>query len=318
MLYNYSIIKDFVLKHKRVITIGSAVLFLVCLFLAKKTNVFERTVTFVKGGNRAELTYGDATVADLVNKDSDGDGVLDWEEPLWGLDPTKKETTPGTPDSTVIAKLKAESGYNLDASSGTAVQPEEKLTKTDKFSRELFSSVAALNQNGAMDQTTAENISASLADKIKNSVPRKVYTISDVIVAKNDLFTTIKNYSDNLNNAYKKYPINGSVLDVLQKFIVDENSVDASVLKELDPIIKQTQSLIGEIVKISVPQSIIPLHLDLLNGMERVLENIKDISLYESDAIIALGGISKYEENTALLESAITNLAGEIKKRLSN
>lgn len=288
------------------------------LFLAKKTNVFERTANFVSGGNRAELTYGDATVADLVNKDSDGDGVLDWEEPLWGLDPTKKETTPGVPDSTVIAKLKAESGYNFDSTNGTA-PAEENLTETDKFSRELFSTTAALSQNGVMDQTTAENISGSLAEKIKNSAPRKIYIATEIKTTSDNSAKSIKKYSDALlANVFNNYKTNTSVMDILKRFIVDENNVDATVLKELDPLIKQTQTMIDQALKITVPDSLTSAHLDLLNGLERVAENISDIRLYESDPILALGGISKYNENTATLESVIKKLADLISQKLSN
>lgn len=294
-------------------------MFLVVLFLAKRTDFFERTVNFVSGGDRAELVYGDATIADLVNKDSDQDGVLDWEEPLWGLDPTKKETTPGTPDSTVIAKLKAENGYNLDNPLGTITQPEENLTETDKFSRELFSTTAALSQNGAMDRTTAENISGSLAEKIKNSVPRKVYVATEIKTTSDNSAKSIKKYSDALlSNVFNNYKTDTSVMDILKRFIIDENNVDATVLKELDPLIKQTQTMIDQALKITVPDSLTSAHLDLLNGLERVAENISDIRLYESDPILALGGISKYNENTATLESAIKKLADLISQKLSN
>ena len=53
----------------------------------------------------------------MINKDTDGDGILDWQENLYGLDPTKKETTPGTPDSTAISKLKALQGDSASKTS---------------------------------------------------------------------------------------------------------------------------------------------------------------------------------------------------------
>lgn len=317
MLYNYSIIKDFVLKHKRVIAIGSAVLFLFVLFLAKRTNFFERTVNFVSGGNRAELVYGDATVADLVNKDSDGDGIPDWEEPLWGLDPTKKETTPGVPDSTVISKLKLQNEYNLGSANGTA-PAEENLTETDKFSRELFSTTAALSQNGVMDQTTVNKISDSLSEKIKNSVPRKVYTISDIKVVSDNSTKSIKDYSNALDNLKKKYPVKGYAIDVLKKFIIDENNVDISVLTELGPIIKQSQNIMNGMINTNVPSSIAQVHLDVINAIERTIENMADIQLFNNDPVVAMGAISKYKDNVNSLKSAFDVFANEINKKLND
>ncbi len=48
------------------------------------------------------------TLGELVKKDSDQDGLPDWEETLWGLDPRNPETTPGTKDADVVAKRRAE------------------------------------------------------------------------------------------------------------------------------------------------------------------------------------------------------------------
>ena len=82
-------------------------LFLVVLFFIKKAPIFKNTTTYQKE-NTSKLAYGDATIEDLVSKDGDGDGILDWEEGLWGTDPKNRETNPGTPDSVTIAGIKAE------------------------------------------------------------------------------------------------------------------------------------------------------------------------------------------------------------------
>jgi hypothetical protein len=71
-------------------------------------------------------------------------------------------------------------------------------------------------------------------------------------------------------------------------------------------------------VKTNVPQSISTLHLNVINSLERVAENISDIKLYDNDSIIALGGISKYQENATQLESDLNNLANAINQKLNN
>lgn len=269
-------------------------------------------------GGQDGLTYDTVAIGDLVNKDTDGDGILDWEEPLWGLDPTKMETTPGVPDSSVIKKLKAEQGFSVSATNEGSEDYTENLTETDKFSRELFSTIASLSQNGSMDQVTAEQISAALTEKMKNSTPQRTFTLSDIKIIKNDLPQTIKNYGDNLNKIYAQNPIKGNAVSILQRFIIDENNVDTTVLKELDPIIKQTQIIINNILKIDVPESLVSLHLDFLNGTERVLENLINIQFYDRDIILALGGISQYENNSTILESALENLSTAINQKLNN
>jgi len=242
-------------------------------------------------------------IGDLVNKDTDRDGILDWEEPLWGLDPTKTETTPGVPDSSVIKKLKVEQGFSSNTTEG-GQDYTENLTETDKFSRELFSTIASLNQNGVMDQTTIDNIQ------------RKVFTVSDIKIIKDDSVNAIKKYYDTLNGIQKKYVGKNTVADILQRFIIDENNVDTSVLIELDPIIKQTSTMINEILKVSIPNSLSMLHLNFLNSGQGLLENISDMQFFDTDPVIAMGAMSKYEENLNSFQTALVSLINTIDQKL--
>lgn len=264
------------------------------------------------------LSYGNAIVGDLVNRDTDGDGLLDWEESLWDTDPNNKDTNgDGVSDSVEIAKIKGENGasesFKLSLGEG-----EENLTETDKFSREFFATVATLNQSGEIDQATVEKLSSSLAERIQNSAPRKIFTLSDIKVIQDDSVQTVKNYDNALSNIQEKYPAKGNVMEVLQKFIIDENNVDVTVLVELDPIIEQVNKIIIELAKMSVPQSLVILHLNFLNALQGSSENVSDIKLYDTDVIVALSGISQYENNVAVLEKATRDLADAISQKLSN
>jgi hypothetical protein len=294
------------------------VLFLVVLFLIKNKTIFQNSLNSVLSNQTNGLTYDSSTtIEDLVNRDTDGDGIPDWEESLYGLDPTKKETTPGIPDSVALEKLKAQN-QNLQGLvlQNTGNQGTENLTKTDQFSQDFLATVTTLSQNGQIDSATEDQISNSLADNIQNSPPRKTYLLSDLKIVKDDSIGVVQKYSDALNIIYKNYKVNYTVLDVLQEFSTDANNVDSSVLVKLDPIIKQTQSIIDGMAKMTVPQSLALMHLDVLNGFERVGENLNDIQLYDTDTVIALGGITKYSQNANTLVFNMSKLADTITQKL--
>jgi len=236
---------------------------------------------------------------------------------LYGLDPTKKETTPGIPDSTVLSKLQAEQEEGMGGINKifTSTEPE-KLTKTEQFSRELFATVAASSQNGTMDQATIDALGASLATKIENPVVRKVFTISDIKITNDESTQTIKNYLNEINRIVSKYPIKEDVTSILQKFVADENNLDMSALAQLDLVIKPLQSGMEEGLKINVPQSLTQLHLDSLNGLERVIENLNDLKLFDTDPIVAMGAANQYYQNATLLESAATKLGSVVVQKL--
>jgi hypothetical protein len=292
-------------------------LFLFVLFLIKDTSLFKNTISFVQSKEENGLTYDNATIADLVSKDTDGDGILDWEEPLYGLDPTKKETTPGIPDSTVISKLKAEQETSAETlNGGNSSGGTENLTQTDKFSRELFATVAVLNQNGEIDQTTIDKLSTSLTEQIENSAPRKVYAVSDLKITESNTKQTIQKYSNALDALYLKYPTKKGVTTILQEFTEDQENFN--ILLQLDPIINNTNKIIDASLKMQVPESLSLLHLDLINKFQIMVESVSDIKLFESDPLATISAISQYEKNALALVASAKNLTDTIKQKLNN
>lgn len=195
---------------------------------------------------------------------------------------------------------------------------DEKITQTEKFSREFFATVSTLSQNGELDQATIDKLSSSLAEQIKSSAPRKVFILADIKIKKDNSLQVIQKYSDTLNKIYSKTPPKNTVIDILQKFMGDGNNVNLSALSELDPIIKQMSIFINEMLKIETPESLATLHLNVINGFERVVENLNDIKLYDTDVIMALAGISKYEQNSTELVSNLQKLNDIVNKKLRN
>jgi hypothetical protein len=256
------------------------------------------------------------TVGDLVNKDTDTDGILDWEESLWGTDPTLKETTPGTPDATAIEKIKAQ---NKDESeTANSQNPDDKtpeLTQTEKFARELFATTSALNQNGGIDSSTAEQIGAALADKIQNAVQRKIFSLADIKTTTDNSGESIRRYSTALNEIYTKYSDTKDVLSILQEVMTDPNNPDAEALEQLNPIILQAGEVIEKLQKITVPQTLSFLHLDLLNSSELVLENVTDLKFFITDPLVAIAAVSQFSSSANALETAASALISEIKRQ---
>jgi len=263
------------------------------------------------------LTYDTIAIGDLVNKDTDGDGILDWEEPLWGLDPTKKETTPGVPDSSVIKKLKAEQGFAIN-NTENGQDYTENLTETEKFSREFFSTAAALSQSGVTDQEIMNQIGIDLADKMKDSSPEKVFTSFDIKITYDNSTTAVKKYSEALGSIDKKYPVEGNVMLILQKFILDGNNVDSDVLREFEPMIKQAENRMNDIIKTTVPSDLAQVHLNMINAIERLVEDLSALRLFDTDPIVAMSAISKYQNNATSFESAFIALVNEVNKKLNN
>ncbi|MDR3519787.1 MAG: hypothetical protein P4L63_02790 [Candidatus Pacebacteria bacterium] len=301
------------------IWVASAILFVVVIFCVKNKNLFKNTISYISGNQQSGLTYGNETVADLVNKSTTGDGIPDWKKILFGLDPTKTENVPGVPDSVTIAKLEQEQEQeaggqaNVEGSSSS-------LTQTDQFSREFLATLTTLTQTGAidangnMDQATADQITNTLENNVQNSPQKKIYSLSDLKISNDNGTKSIKKYSDALDVFFPKTYVKPSVMDVLQQFAPDDtgNNVDPTVLPELSPTIKVLSTMLNGMLKTEVPQSLAVAHLSVINSLEEVIENLNDIQQYNNDPLVSFSGISKYETNTVVLGTSINTLANAI------
>jgi hypothetical protein len=290
-----------------------AVLFLVVLFLAKKTTLFEKTVALIQKTQNG-LAYDDTTIKQLVEMDTDGDTIPDWQEKLYGLDPTKRETVPGVPDSTTINKLRTEQGLI----SINENQDTENLTETEKFARELFSTAASVGQSGTFDQTLTEQIGVSLADKIQNTPQKRVFVLSDLKITENTSLETYTNYSTNVMSIWKQNNKQDyTVTEVLERFVNDQKNIDITALRDLDPIIASANKVIEAMTEMSVPRAFAYQHLDYLNGIERIVENLSDLQLYEGDPLVALGGMNQYEKNLELYVQTVQNLTNTVNQKIA-
>lgn len=309
--YNYSAIKLFWLKHKRVILIVIAIIFLVVIFLTKTNTIFKNGDPALQQADG--LVYQNSEIGELVSKDTDGDEIFDWEEGLWGTNPTKKDTDDdGITDDAEIALLKADTvGTNSSTQSANV-----KLTETDKFSQELLTTMTSLAQGGSLDEATVEKIGISLADNIENSIQRKIYTLSNLKISSRDTTDDVLAYNLNLYDIYKENKSEKGFLNILEELIADPENT--SILAKFDPIINKNKKIINELLKISVPQSLAKLHLELINTSQGIIENISDIKLINNDPLVTMGAIMQYEQNVVTLESIAIGIDKVIFEKLNN
>ena len=276
--------------------------FLIVIFFWKNKSNYENEV-----GDRVGLAYGELRLGDLISKDTDLDGIPDWEENLWGTDPAKDDTDgDGVKDDVAIAELRVQNGGSAEA------PKDEVLTETDKFSRELFSTVATLNQAGPVDESTIQKLSESLAEQIKNPKVKKVFLLSEIKTKADNSADSFGLYIEQIGAIYKKYPAEGNVISILEEFGTDGENPNVEALEKLDPIIKHSELTLAELAKMQVPSELAVLHLDLLNSLQRLMENIADLQFFETDTIVAMSAMSKYEENVEILESVKNQLGQKI------
>lgn len=273
-----------------VILIGSIVY---ALFFASKKETYVAPTVSVETTNR------------LLAKDTDGDGLKDWEEQLWKSDPANPDSDDdGTQDGLEIKNgrnpLVAGPNDKLDLDIITNkinTETEADLSETDKFSRELFLKIIAAKKADAPPTAAdLENfLNASILQEIK-SQPVKVFGEGDFQVDRAETPEKIKAYGEKIAQIMNTKPPQ-PLEDELTIFERAEKNNDPNELKKLDPLIEQYRFIENSLLKTTVPESALSIHINFANGVTGMIFSITGLKYLMTDPIRALPGVDAYDQN---------------------
>lgn len=237
--------------------------------------------------NRKGLSFGQLTVDKIavqtaIEKDTDKDGIADWEEVLWGTDPSNQKTY-AIPDSDYI-QTKKNTAAKINADSGAPT------TENDMFSKEFLATFASL---AASNTLTKENIE-QLAQKYSQEVAATATDIKDPYTAgKIKIGGTLSQYKKDLAdtlNPYLKKGVGGE-LSIIQK------NIDAEGVINTDPIkaVGVTYTGLGEaLIKMTVPREMIVAHLAFANSSAIMGSILTSFSVLDTDSFSAIVAFSHY------------------------
>lgn len=245
-------------------------------------------------------------------QDTDGDGLLNWEEELFGTDPHNTDTdNDGIADKEDARKSAQDKLATLQETakkSGTTTLE----TVTDKLAKETFLEYMKLKQSGApiTPQYAAQIATNIIGDgSLDFSVPS---------FTENQLKSVISYETEDVKRAYgndiwnilvKNTPTERATQDDEFKiFIQAANTQDEDVLKNLDPIIAGYANTINDLMVMPVPKSAVSAHLDFVTKMNVILISISDMKAYFTDPVRGLSALLNYTNKVKDMSVATKNL----------
>lgn len=272
------------------------VLVLVALFLV----IFGSYKLVIYFKHRSQTTTATDLVIspEIIQKDSNKNGIPDWEESLWGLDPaingqSNKEF--------ILAKRES-----LKKENGVAVTSDEPVSENDALSREFFAVVMSLQQSGNLDENTLRAVSDTVGKKIVADPLPAIYTKSMIITRPSDDIEKLKYYTDylNLNVKYKDRNI-GNELTFIAAALKNN---DPGALKLVTAIGSSYRSFGKDLMKIPVTPALADIHVSLANNYERVAVSIGGLSKLLTEPITGMKGLINYKKYSDLLIEDIGKL----------
>jgi hypothetical protein len=245
---------------------------------------------------------------DIVNRDSDDDGIADWEEALWGTDSLKTDTNnDGESDFDFIMKKKDK----LEKENGGS--QDETLNETDVFAQELFATIISLKESGSLTTDNLDTISKKLAGSVgeKKELP-DIYFIDGLKVKSNPSQKDRLAYNTQLQKLIKKYEDKnlGEELAVFGKISEDETG------RELEPLRETAKGYLDfslDFSKVEVPADIALTHLAIINGMQKTGTALSNMLYLYENPLVGLIGVSQYSTYNKKLEEDMETLGDYLK-----
>lgn len=255
------------------------------------------------------LVNNKTTINDLLQKDSDGDGVMDWEEALWGTDPNNQKSTGEISDSEYIKQKRAE--LNLSDENLVAKSNDE-LNETEKFSREFFASIIAMQQEGGdFDQNAINNVSNALGQKIVNPTLIDSYSEKDIKLNKIDNADEQETYYYDTGTLFESYREKG-IGDELETASAIAGSgtpgVESESSKKLIEIADAYQEFAQKTTTIPVPESLVNYHIKIINGANNTGIAVRNMAKMGTDPIVGISGLSQYQKYSEDFVNAVTDM----------
>ncbi|MCX6757476.1 MAG: hypothetical protein NTZ44_01160 [Candidatus Nomurabacteria bacterium] len=254
--------------------------------------------------NSLLLNIGNSTINDLVAKDSDGDGIQDWQENLWGTDKNNTNTFNGISDADYIAKKKE----GLNTAEDTA---GVNLTETEKFSREFFSAFTAMKTTEGVDVNLVNNFAESLGQNLVNPSIIDKYTDKDIKKDDSGDQAQREEYYLLVAETYDKYQAKGmgKELEILGDSLATYSATGTpDSVDELESFATAYQDFASELMTLSVPADLATYHLKIVNSANNTGISVSHMAKIINDPIVAVSGLAeyqKYEEAFTLAANAL-------------
>ena len=308
-----------ILQNWRILVSASlAVVLIVGSFLLAKS---------VESPNSAQASTESALLQAIATKDSDGDGLTDWEEALYGTSPNITDTfNLGMTDGEAVTKglivPKAIADISVATSSPSYLNseglppPPAESTLTAVFAKSFFTLYLSAKQ---------ENSGADLSEsEIANIANEALDSLSSAVIIAPDF------------KSAKDLKISGSGADALKKFAVDAEAVflkntsnaskseimylqdavqknDTNALSHISSIAKAYRDSAVGVSVLPVPIELADSILSLVNSLMRVSEISTDFTRVNDDTLTAILALKQYPQAVLDLGNAFISI-GKIYK----
>ncbi len=238
-------------------------------------------------------------VSDVIYKDSNANTIPDWEESLWGLDPSAN----GAENKKIIEEKRKTLAAANPSESGANAQPQD---ETDRLARQFFASFMALKESGNLNQNAIANLTSTIGQQVGNTDLPDTYTVADIHTSVSNK-VSLRAYQSRLEEVVNQYADSsiGHELEIMAAAVENE---DSAALSELSTVSDAYKSLAKDLADTAVPRSVATDHLNLANEYDKLGTAVKNMSMAISNPVVGTTGTVMYERYTLEIEQTVAGI----------
>lgn len=275
----------------------------------------------VESPSTAQASMESALLQAIAAKDSDGDGLSDWEEALYGTSPNITDTFNfGMTDGEAVAKglivPKAIADIKIaSSSSSTGVDglppPPKDGTLTAAFAKNLFTLYLSAKQaKGGADLSEDEmvGIAKQAMDELSSAI-----TIASDFKSEKDL-----KISESGADSFREFAVRAEAVLKNKKSSAKKSEIfylqdavknnDTEALSRIAEIAKGYRDVAVGLSALSVPTELVADHLLLINSMMRLSEITSDFTRVNDDTLTSILALQQYPQALINLWNAFSNI----------
>ncbi len=256
--------------------------------------------------------------ADYRSLDTDKDGLLDWEEALYGTNAEVADTDgDGKSDYEefgAINSVGVETNTTIPGGVNSVLQDDsvddafDPNNLTDSLARDLYTSLSiAKQQAGGTLQTSDTDQLATIAAKSIQSFTPKSYSVSDITVVdtSSQSKTTFINQFKNLQT---ESPIQPNDLRSILFAINNTASVPVDVTNR----IARYPQFLAQHLSLSVPKDIAPAYIAYINALSAYFDMVTALGSNDIDPARAIGAVQSMDVVLDNSQSTLTALIAKL------
>ncbi len=278
----------------------------------------------VESPNSAQASTESALLQAIAMKDSDGDGLTDWEEALYGTSPKITDTfNLGMTDGEAVTKglivPKAIADITVSTSSPSSVNtfdpslppPPAEGTLTAAFAKNFFMlyiSAKQANGGGNLSESEMEKIVNEALDSISSAIaPAPDFKSVKELQVSGSGSEAMKMFATDAEAVLLKNKSTATTSEInYLKSVLEHN--DTSALSQIASIAKTYRDSAVGISSLQVPIELVASDLALINSLMRVSEIVTDFARVNDDTLAAMLALQQYPQAVLDLGNAFIGI----------